>query len=255
MTHIYSYNEYSEGAKALSAAIGAKRIKHKNSKFKPRGKTVINWGSSQLPPFPGAKIINQPEAVALATNKLTFFKTFGEDSDLVVPYTTDVAKVREWLQAGKTVVARTKLTGHSGEGIVLLEGKDAEIVKAPLYTLYVPKKDEYRVHVARKQVENANNIFVFDIQRKAKKADVEEANFKIRNLANGFIYARNELVTPECVEDVALKAFEALGLDFGAIDIIYNAKQDRAYVLEVNTAPGLTGTTLDNYVKMFGEIL
>jgi D-alanine-D-alanine ligase-like ATP-grasp enzyme len=40
-----------------------------------------------------------------------------------------------------------------------------------------------------------------------------------------------------------------LELDFGAADVIYNAQQDRAYSLEVNSAPGIMGTTLVNYTN------
>jgi D-alanine-D-alanine ligase-like ATP-grasp enzyme len=44
-------------------------------------------------------------------------------------------------------------------------------------------------------------------------------------------------------------------LDFGAVDVIYNRAQDKAYVLEVNTAPGLEGSTLDNYVEAIQKVL
>ena len=37
--------------------------------------------------------------------------------------------------------------------------------------------------------------------------------------------------------------------DFGAFDVIYNQKKNQAFVLECNTAPGIEGTTLDNYVE------
>lgn len=261
-TRIYSYNPYSASAKALADALDIKRIKHERSKFKDEpNNVVINWGSSSLP-YAMATIINSADAIANVTNKLSFFELFNDGSPVndqkwVVPFTTDDDVVREWLEDGKTVVARTKLTGHSGEGIVILEGLDAEIVEAPLYTLYVPKKEEYRVHCYRKQVENADNILVFDIQRKAKRADVpkEEANYRIRNLAGGFIYARQELDVPECVEDVALKVFEQTGLDFGAVDIIYQESKNKAFALEINTAPGLSGTTLEKYVQMFKELI
>jgi D-alanine-D-alanine ligase-like ATP-grasp enzyme len=51
-------------------------------------------------------------------------------------------------------------------------------------------------------------------------------------------------------------AVNHLGLDFGAVDMIYNAKRNTYYVLEVNTACGLAGETLNKYVEvftMFGE--
>jgi D-alanine-D-alanine ligase-like ATP-grasp enzyme len=42
-------------------------------------------------------------------------------------------------------------------------------------------------------------------------------------------------------------------LDFGAVDVIWNEKQQRAYVLEVNTAPGLEGQTVDDYARGIKE--
>lgn len=257
-TFLYPYKDGSASAKALSQALGIKRIRRTGSRFSPSNKkTVINWGSSVFPFDEGlCNTLNKPHLVSLSTNKLGFFvdQQNNGNEELVVSWTTDGAVVSQWLGEGKVVVARTKLTGHSGEGIVLLEGADAEIIDAPLYTLYVPKKDEYRAHVYRRK---DGTTEVFDIQRKAKRNDVakEEANYRIRNLAGGFIYARQELNVPECVEDVALKVFEQAGLDFGAVDIIYQDRQNRAYALEINTAPGLSGTTLDKYVQMFKEAL
>ena len=48
---------------------------------------------------------------------------------------------------------------------------------------------------------------------------------------------------------------ESIGLDFGAVDVIYNGHSNRAYVLEINTAPGLTGTTLDNYAAALRNLI
>jgi len=52
---------------------------------------------------------------------------------------------------------------------------------------------------------------------------------------------------------VALAAVSALGLDFGAVDIIYNEHENQYYVLEVNTAPGLEGTTVEKYAEAFAK--
>ncbi|CAN5950619.1 unnamed protein product [Sphagnum jensenii] len=68
--------------------------------------------------------------------------------------------------------------------------------------------------------------------------------------SNGFIYARNN-VFPEILRDeIAIAATTALGLDFGAVDIIED-KNEKLYVLEVNTAPGLEGKTVELYAEAF----
>jgi hypothetical protein len=46
-----------------------------------------------------------------------------------------------------------------------------------------------------------------------------------------------------------------LELDFGAVDLIWNENQNVVYVLEVNTAPGMEGTTLENYCDAFSNAL
>src|SRR5690606_23689172 len=114
---------------------------------------------------------------------------------------------------------------------------------------YKKKKDEFRVHVAFGRV--------IDVQRKALRQTDHEGNpidttkidFRIRNLAHGFIFKRHDISVPSCVTEEAVKAVEALGLDFGAADVIYNAAEGKAYVLEVNTAPGLEGTTVESYTN------
>ncbi len=249
---VYAYKPGSQSAKALSLGLDAKRIKHEGSKLKGRAnKVVINWGSSTLPAeVAKCTVINASEAVSKASNKLSFFKAM-EGIVSVPTFVTERAEALKLVQEGNTVVARTILNGNSGAGIVLVENEE-QLVDAPLYTVYVPKKQEYRVHVFRGQV--------LDVQRKARKQDVpdDEVNWKIRNMANGFIFARGEDAlgqVPQDVIDQAVLAVETLGLDFGAADVIYNDKQAKAYVLEVNTAPGLSGTTLDNYVKAFKEIV
>jgi len=169
------------------------------------------------------------------------------------PFTTSTGQAYSWIEDGCQVVARTILNGNSGAGIVLLseEHLDEPVVQAPLYVKYVPKKQEYRVHVFRGEV--------VDVQRKARRKDVEDkdVNWKIRNHSNGFIFARGEALgdVPEDVLKQSKLAVAACGLDFGAVDVIFSDKEQAAYVLEINSAPGLSGSTLDGYVQRFRELM
>lgn len=241
--YVYPYKQGSASARLLAENIGAKRIKREGSRFKGSpDKIVINWGCSELPEeVLKCQVINHPDKLSNATNKLKFFQEV-ENQVNIPRYTTDIAEAREWLGGGKTVVERHKLTGNSGEGIRLVE-PDGELQQAPLYVQYVPKREEFRIHVMKGKV--------VDVQRKARRRDVEddEVNWKIRNHDNGFIFQRNDVLCPEEVTNQAVLACEAVGLDFGAVDIIYNERQGKAYVLEVNCAPGLTGSTLDGYTE------
>lgn len=234
---VYPYKQGSASAKALANALGGKVLKVENSKYKPkRGDFVINWGSGRVPNFGPAQVINNPGAVSSASCKLASFKAFNE-AQVQVPRFTENKRDAE--RFNFPVVCRTVLRGHSGAGIVIANNA-AELVNAPLYTEYVKKKDEYRVHVLRDTA--------FFIQRKARKLDNENPNWQVRNLAGGFVFVEEQenQVPPEVLRQ-AKAAIAALGLDFGGVDVMWNDREQKAYVLEVNTACGLEERTADRY--------
>lgn len=246
---LYPYIKGSAGAKALALALGIKRIRHAGKPLKMRGQVLINWGSSNIKRelIPQYTILNKPEAVRKASNKLETFKAL-EGVCSIPEWTESSEDAYRWLDEGSTVVVRQKLNGHSGEGIQIItpavEDLPIDFIDAPLYTKYVPKAEEYRIHVFQDDA--------FFIQRKARKKEVpdDKVNWQVRNHANGFVFAHNEGIdVGEGAKQLAVLAVKALGLDFGAVDLIYNKKQGKYYVLEVNTACGLQGETLNRYVE------
>lgn len=241
---IYPYKAGSRSAKALADALGGKVLKLRGSSYRASpGDLVINWGASDSP-FRGAVVANQPEAIRLAANKLHAFNKMKEANVSIPTYYT---QARDIPRDAFPVLARTTLTGHSGRGIVVCNDP-AGIVPAPLYVRYVKKKDEYRIHVLRR----ANgDTSIITMQRKAKREGAENANFMIRNHDNGFVFVRQDVHPPANVIEEAKKALVALGLTFGAVDVIYNEASRKAYVLEINTAPGLEGQTIEDYANAF----
>ncbi len=242
---IYAYDKNSQSAKFLAEILGVKRLKHDGKAIKVD--TLLNWGSSNIKRLIDAdNILNEPDAVKLASNKLKSFQTFERARVSTVPFTQSKELAKVWLFEEHTVVVRHKLNSHSGEDIELLEG-DVDIPDAPLYTRYVKKTDEYRVHVFNGEV-------IFQ-QRKARKKDVadEKVDWKIRNHGNGFVFAHKDVVVPDpCIVE-SITAIKALGLDFGAVDVGWNKYTTTATVYEVNTAPGLEGSSLDAYVEKLKE--
>lgn len=246
---IYAYNNGSKSAKALAAALGTKLIKHEGKPLKFGGH-MINWGCSRVErDLVGNHITLNPEyAIQTAVNKLTAFQAM-EDAVSIPEFTTDPLVAQEWLREGTAVVVRHKLNGHSGEGIEIVDIAEGPggITAAPLYTKYIKKVAEYRVHVFGDEA--------FFVQKKARKLEVpdEEVNWQVRNLKGGFIYANQNVEASPAIIEQAVKAIAALGLDFGAVDIVVK-KDGTPYVLEVNTACGLEGTTLDKYVEQFKKV-
>lgn len=251
--YIYSHNPASEGAKSLAKQGKFIMIRHENSKFVgSQKKIVINWGSRNLPEeVLKSRVLNPQEAVSNNANKLSFFQTVTskEDAPRVPEWTVDPELAKQWVIKGSEVVARTTLNGSSGEGIHFMSKEDPEsFVQAPLYTKYVKKKEEFRVHFC--------NGEIIDYQRKALRSGFrpEGINWRVRNLSNGFVFVRGGVDLPPDVIEQANRAIRNCELDFGAIDLIYNEGSKKAYVLEINTAPGLQGETLNSYANAFAKM-
>lgn len=198
----------------------------------PENVTTLNWSSF---------------GVEQASNKLSFFQLL-EGQEYTPPFWTSMEDIPD---DQFPIVCRTVLNGHSGSGIFIANTR-SELVPAPLYVKYIKKKDEYRVHIGTYNDGSGNVEFVtIATQQKKRKLEHENPNWQIRNCDNGFIYARDNVDPPLSVIDCAMDSFRNLHLDFAALDVIWNEKQGKAYVLEANTAPGLEGQTLQDYVDYF----
>lgn len=257
---IIPYKQGSRSARSLAQGLNGLQLRLEGSRFQPRvDDVIINWGNTNPPPHPipigplnqrQYEYLNDHTDIVRASNKLRFFQllTAANCGDIIPQWWYDRALIPD---DAFPVVCRTILNGHSGRGIVIANTRD-ELVPAPLYTKYVKKQSEFRIHLGRRADDNFD---VIAAQQKRRSRDVpdEQVNWQVRNHQNGFIYARENVVVPAAVGDAALRAFEATGLDFGAVDVIYNEREGRAYVLEINTAPGLEGQTLTDYVNFFNQ--
>lgn len=279
----------SASVKALKEGLDGLIIRKEGSKYRQREEhVVINWGNSEQPPWLMGNILNHPLNIQVASNKLTAFRTLAEAGVATVDFTTDRLLAEDWTEHGHTVFVRTKLTGHSGDGIEIAEPADNEeynrelrdvierlvrigydqvagsleedivssrvpLENAPLYTKAVDNNGEYRVHVM--------NGEVILYQKKSRRrledgtvATAEGEHAMIRNLASNWVYRTGNLKRLERIENLAIDAVKALGLDFGAVDIIKD-EEGNVFVLEVNTAPGLGNTdTLEAYVNGFKNL-
>lgn len=238
---LYPYKMGSKSGKTLAGALGAKRV-YPDRKYKPkRTHLIVNWGSSTCPNWRGI-MLNTPHNVGNACNKAKTLNILFRQGMEEIPEFTDSTEVaQQWIDNGFQVFGRQTLTGHSGNGIIIFDSETITTDKeCPLYTKAVKKDKEYRVHVF--------NGTVIDYQQKKKRLGHEGGITGIRNFANGWIYARNEVELPEDVKAASIKAVNLLGLDFGAVDVC-SVKGGGVCIFEVNTACGLEGTTIDKYVE------
>jgi hypothetical protein len=214
--HIVPYKKGSESAKLLAQTL-TQRLKYRVLRGDAKdGKMNLFWG--------------------IAQSKLENFKVFVDRNVPHVPFTENRLTAAKWLKLGHTVLART-VGGQGGSGITVVE-PGGTLPDRPMYTCYIKKKKEFRVHVFDGRV--------IDVQEKRRKGGVE-TNSLIRNHDNGWVFCHENIVEPEHLRDIAVHAVDAVGLLFGAVDIIWNEHRNQCFVLEVNSAPGLTETTANKY--------
>lgn len=242
---ILPYKAGSRSARALAEALGTRCLRLEGSRFIPReDDVIINWGHSTPPVTNRFRLLNA--STRTATDKLAFFRALA-GRGLTPEFWTNRNDIPD---DAFPIVCRTVLNGHSGRGIVIADTRD-QLVDAPLYVKYIKKESEFRIHVGN----NGRYTAIISEQRKVRDTSREVADWRIRNHGNGFIFQRHEINVPEAVRQVATQCFESLGLDFGAVDVIFNARSGRAYALEVNTAPGLEGQTVTDYANFFRGLI
>ena len=257
---LYPYNTGSHSARAIAQGLNTKCVRQNGTyRFVP-GHLPVNWGNSHVPrwgtPQAVQQMLNKPQNVVIASDKIqTFTQLATAMGNDLVPWTTNRRVASEWLAnpiyRGKlnAVVCRTLTRANSGRGIVLAKTPE-ELVNAPLYTRYKPKRDEYRIHAS-------SRFGVIDGAIKLARNGVRETdgfNQYIRSHDNGWIFAREGLQIPAPVAAAAERAVSILGLDFGAVDIGFHPDHGIS-IYEVNTAPGVEGQTLANYISLFRRYL
>lgn len=181
-------------------------------------------------------------------DKLTQYKWFTSNGIPCPEYTDDMVQAKQWIEEGHTVLCRTLTRASEGRGIVVATEVD-HLCYSPVYTKYTKKKREFRVHIFKDKI-------VAVTEKRKRKEWENDRDTKIRNLANGYVFCHS--ITdplPFGLEGLALAASSMVNSDFRGVDLIYNEKQEQLYVIEVNSAPGISGSNVDSYVQhILGEV-
>ncbi len=240
---LYPYQLYSESADDLANEVGATKVR-RDGNYRPKNNDlIVNWGNSHIPNWidkaieMGCSILNNPLAVKRASDKLATLRTLKNAGVSTVEFTTSTEEALEY----PVVVARTILNGNSGEGIRIINTDSLDrLPEAPLYTKFIPQKAEYRVHVFK------DNVISYAKKEREDGDTPTEEQSMVRSHNNGWIFRRKGLRRLERVESIARVAINALGLDFGGVDVVMDM-EGNVHILEVNTAIGMEGATLEAY--------
>jgi hypothetical protein len=247
-------------AEALSAYRWYTELPENFPSNPPRRVLVVNWGTGwparwmdRLRDF---RVLNSYRPIEASVDKRT---TLRELRDAGVPtldfvlssggVRPDYTTLERWLQEDGRVIVRNQIEGNNGHGITVARSRD-QLGSAPLYTRFYPKTHEFRIHVWNGQV--------IDFKQKRLLNDASETRVQeIRSYDQGWIHSMriDPFVTSArpVLDRHAIAAVQALGLHFGAIDMLARFDRQRfvdCKVCETNTAPDLTAheETLDAYV-------
>lgn len=187
---------------------------------------AINFGYPRL-----SDAINSPQAIRLASNKRLALEHLRNSGVSVPDNASDFP-----------CVARPD-RHRGGSGFYLcrtpVELENALYSGCTHVTDYLEGGREFRIHVAfGKPIKLAEKI----------------GGGIIKNFTHGCYFAYPQDFNRKIsLRRIAKSAVTSIGLDFGAVDVVYLDSQ--FYVLEVNSAPSLTSRsdTLERYVRAFME--
>ena len=207
---------------------------------------LIRWGNSESVRFsPRQGIINEKGAIESNANKLNALRIMRSAGVSIPPFETVKANAHRNIRF--PLIGRT--TNHQGGSGLTIVNNRRELRNDNRSTHWMEQIDierEYRVHVI--------NETVIGVQKKVENPDFEGTpNTEIRNLANGWRFSLRDIGrVADDIKEAGLNAVTALGLDFGAADIVIDSDRN-IYVLEVNSAPALEpeSTLFNIYVDRF----
>lgn len=127
-----------------------------------------------------------------------------------------------------------------GRDIVMFKNKD-QVKEMDYYIEFLPIDEEYRFHVVCGEIVSSS-IKVGGDKRST-----------CRNLNSGWTFKETKkFLLPE-LPDLSMWAIRALGLHFGAVDIMVS--KGKPYLLEINTAPGLIERRAKLYAKKLNQYI
>ena len=198
-----------------------------------KGKLNLRWGNAD---GTTRREINKRTAINRATQKYNTLQILKKHKVNIPPFAKTPASL-------KPPIFKRKFKHTGGSDIeIYTTKKDLKTLTDGYYTQYIPQKKEYRIHVINNKIIDTT-----------LKVPMPSADEYIRNNDNGWHFQ----TIPTCKKALtieALRAIKALQLDFGAVDIILG-KDDKPYILEVNTAPGLNRRRRLKYQKAFTELI
>lgn len=195
----------------------------------------VNWGRARA----NAKL--NPD-ISNVTNKRHMRQLF-EEHGVPMPRLIDKNYVLHAVFSGEEVIGRPD-THTKGRGFWKIRNAE-EFYKALRGTRKKKAATHFMEYIDRDRAPREYRVHIFN----GKSIRISEKDFD----ENGKYTTAKPQHDVKHVRKAAKQALEAVGLDFGAVDILANDTE--CWVLEVNSAPGLGGSMPRVYAEKFKEYL
>lgn len=215
----------------------------KRANYLDRAENLIRWGHTKTVEVSGLEL-NKRDAILLSSNKPECRKVLAE-AEIPVPKATETQY---------PVVGRSR-KHKAGDNFFYCKNKEevqeAKENGAVYFSQYYPKTNEYRVHVG------SGKVLLMSIKEGDKTQRVwnkKLSNFNFRHLRRS-VWLNDKHLRKMC--RTAKKAIKAVGLDFGAVDIMADAGEGHEpfVVTEINTAPSLSPLAIEKYIQYFEKAI
>lgn len=210
-------------------------------KRRPIRRIAVRWGGVEGEQYEDARTLNKARAIRLASSKLNSFRRMAEAGVPVPRFSTSRADAQGW---GTVVFGRTS-QGFGGQGITVYQ-PGTGLGNHELFSEFIPNEREYRLHVC--------GGVVISVQRKYLERPELDDHGYIKNHQHGYVFETPRKELNKSRQEAAVAAVEALGLDFGAVDLVVD-RAGKEFVLEVNTAPALSPLRLQQYTEALKKVL
>lgn len=256
---------------------------------------VIGWGAKTKEDVDLGKtaVLNHPNNIRRNRNKFKTLGLL-KDANVAVADFVSAEKVKAEIgkKVSLPLVGRTNYhQGGKGFWLCLTKSHVENAIRegAQYFQNYIDIVDEYRVHVfrgkvihAQKKVRRNNmeeayvkqhadkikdyaqkgdvkideNTLKYALQRVAKEH--QNADMIVRSNRRGWKFSNIKLSPNKAKEkaliDVSISALGPIGMDFGAVDCCLDS-DGKAWIIEINSGPGLEGKTFEAYLARFEEEL
>lgn len=236
MLYVLCHKKSRPTGRKVAAALGVK------SRFRtivPADTLLLRWGNPLQPDMPS--LIQPARGIMKAGNKLIAL-TCMKNAGVLVPEFTQQQPDRNI----GTWFGRSAHGMGGGDIIVQPQGMITYgFAESEFWTKHVPNTREYRIHVFGNRV--------LGVMGKYLDFPEQVGTGYIKNYAHGYRFRTPPQELKPDRHDAAIAAVNALGLDFGAVDLLVG-EDGRAYVLEVNTAPALAPLTARKYIQAIKDM-